>query len=123
MKNKEKKIKKKHPRIQGAAWRRLDNTAKLFAAVSGEDLSSVFRISANLKEPVDQELLHRALLLTLPEFENFRVTLRKGFFCYYFETNDRDPVIEKEQIHIVRRDFRFVSATTETASILRLSTG
>ena len=37
MKNKEKKIKKKHPRIQGAAWRRLDNTAKLFAAVSGED--------------------------------------------------------------------------------------
>ena len=27
---------KKRPRIQGAAWRRLDNTAKLFAAVSGE---------------------------------------------------------------------------------------
>ncbi len=65
--------------------------------MSGEDLSSVFRISANLKEPVDQELLHRALLLTLPEFENFRVKLRKGFFWYYFETNDRDPVIEKEQ--------------------------
>lgn len=97
MKNLSEQSTKKRRRIQGAAWRRLDNTAKLFAAVSGEDLSSVFRISANLKEAVDQELLHRALLLTLPEFENFRVKLRKGFFWYYFETNDRDPVIEKEQ--------------------------
>ena len=88
---------KKRPRIQGAAWRRLDNTAKLFAAVSGEDLSSVFRIAAVLKEPVDPELLHRALLFTLPEFENFRVKLRKGFFWYYFETNNRDPVVEEEQ--------------------------
>ena len=88
---------KKRLRIQGAAWRRLDNTAKLFAAVSGEDLSSVFRIAAVLKEPVDRELLHRALLFTLPEFENFRVKLRKGFFWYYFETNNRDPVVEEEQ--------------------------
>lgn len=88
---------KKRPRIQGAAWRRLDNTAKLFAAVSGEDLSSVFRIAVVLKEPVDPELLHRALLFTLPEFENFRVKLRKGFFWYYFETNNRDPVVEEEQ--------------------------
>nr|WP_243035691.1 hypothetical protein [Clostridium sp. AM45-5] len=97
MKNLSEQFTKKRRRIQGAAWRRLDNTAKLFAAVSGEDLSSVFRISANLKEAVDPELLHRALILTLPEFENFRVKLRKGFFWYYFETNDRDPVIEKEQ--------------------------
>ena len=47
-KKREEKPKKKRLRIQGAAWRRLDNTAKLFAAVSGEDLSSVFRISAVL---------------------------------------------------------------------------
>ena len=91
------RLMKKRPRIQGAAWRRLDNTAKLFAAVSGEDLSSVFRIAVVLKEPVDPELLHRALLFTLPEFENFRVKLRKGFFWYYFETNNRDPVVEEEQ--------------------------
>ena len=36
-KKREEKPKKKRLRIQGAAWRRLDNTAKLFAAVSGED--------------------------------------------------------------------------------------
>ena len=33
-KKREEKPKKKRLRIQGAAWRRLDNTAKLFAAVS-----------------------------------------------------------------------------------------
>ena len=96
-KKREKKPKKKRLRIQGAAWRRLDNTAKLFAAVSGEDLSSVFRISAVLKEKVDPELLQRALVRTLPEFENFRVKLRKGFFWYYFETNNRNPGVEEEQ--------------------------
>ena len=63
-KKREEKPKKKRLRIQGAAWRRLDNTAKLFAAVSGEDLSSVFRISAVLKEKVDPELLQRALVRT-----------------------------------------------------------
>ena len=96
-KKREEKPKKKRLRIQGAAWRRLDNTAKLFAAVSGEDLSSVFRISAVLKEKVDPELLQRALVRTLPEFENFRVKLRKGFFWYYFETNNRNPGVEEEQ--------------------------
>ena len=96
-KKRKEKPKKKRLRIQGAAWRRLDNTAKLFAAVSGEDLSSVFRISAVLKEKVDPELLQRALVRTLPEFENFRVKLRKGFFWYYFETNNRNPGVEEEQ--------------------------
>ncbi|MFR4781996.1 MAG: hypothetical protein ACLUAR_03300 [Pilosibacter sp.] len=43
----------------------------------------------SVEEPVEPELLHKALLLTLPEFENFRVKLRKGFFWYYFETNNR----------------------------------
>ena len=86
MKNLSEQFTKKRRRIQGAAWRRLDNTAKLFAAVSGEDLSSVFRISANLKEAVDPELLHRALLLTLPEFENFL------YFCIRrFERKNQLP--------------------------------
>lgn len=84
-------------RVQGARWRRLDNTGKLFAAVSGEDLSNVFRLTVVLKEEVQQELLNRALLLTLEEYENFRVKLRKGFFWYYFESNNRKPLAEREE--------------------------
>lgn len=87
------------PRIQGARWRKLDNTAKLFAAVAGEDLSNVFRLSVSLKNEIKPELLEQALKLTLPEFENFRVKLRKGFFWNYFETNNREPLVEKEETY------------------------
>lgn len=87
------------PRIQGARWRKLDNTAKLFAAVAGEDLSNVFRLSVSLKAEVKPHLLSQALERTLPEFENFRVKLRKGFFWNYFETNNREPLIEKEETY------------------------
>lgn len=87
------------PRVQGARWRKLDNTAKLFAAVAGEDLSNVFRLSVSLKNEIKPELLEQALKLTLPEFENFRVKLRKGFFWNYFETNNREPLVEKEETY------------------------
>ena len=82
--------------IQGERWRRLDNTGKLFAAVTGEDLSNVFRLSAVLTEEIRPDPLHRALELTLEEYENFRVRLRKGFFWDYFETNNWEPLVEEE---------------------------
>lgn len=89
--------KKKEPKIQGDKWRKLDNTGKLFAAVAGEDLSNVFRLSAVLKEEIQPEPLLRALEQTLEEYENFRVKQRKGFFWDYFETNDKDPLVELEE--------------------------
>lgn len=90
------KEEKKRHGAQGAGWRRLDNTGKLFAAVAGEDLSNVFRISVVLKREVDPELLQKALSRNLSDYENFRVKMRKGFFWYYFETNNREPVVEAE---------------------------
>lgn len=90
---------KKRPKIQGAKWRKLDNTAKLFAAVAGEDLSNVFRLSAVLREDIDPELLQEVLNAALPEFEHFRVKMRKGFFWNYFETNNREPLVEKEDTY------------------------
>ena len=86
----------KPPRVQGAGWRSLDNTGKLFAAVAGEDLSNVFRLSVVLKEEVRPELLEEALELTLQKYENFRVKLRKGMFWDYFESNQREPLVEQE---------------------------
>lgn len=86
----------KRPHIQGAKWRKLDNTAKLFAAVAGEDVSNVFRLSVMLREEIRPEILQEALTAVLPEFEHFRVKMRKGFFWSYFESNNREPLIEKE---------------------------
>ena len=65
-------------------WRRLDNTAKIFPVIANENVSQVFRISVTLKEPVDPELLSRALEEILPEIRNFRVKMRRGLFWYYF---------------------------------------
>ncbi|MFR4784481.1 MAG: hypothetical protein ACLUAR_17745 [Pilosibacter sp.] len=71
MKNLSEQFTKKRRRIQGAAWRRLDNTAKLLVAVSGEDPQCIPDLKANLKEAGGSNF-PQILLLTLPEFENFR---------------------------------------------------
>jgi NRPS condensation-like uncharacterized protein len=81
---------------QGERWRRLDNTAKIFPVIASKSLSSVFRISATLKEEIDPGTLQTALEEVLPEFEGFSVRLGRGFFWYYFEHNKRMPVIERE---------------------------
>lgn len=83
-------------------WRRLDNTAKIFPVIANENVSQVFRISATLKEPVNPELLGRALEEILPEIRNFRVKLRRGLFWYYFEENDRIPQVKRENTYPCR---------------------
>lgn len=85
---------KKSP--QGERWRRLDNTAKIFPVIANEHLSNVYRLSATLSSEVVPGTLQRALEEILPQFEGFSVRLRRGFFWYYFETNKRMPVIERE---------------------------
>lgn len=87
----------KRQHAQGARWRRLDNTGKLFAAVTDESLGNVFRLSAVLTEEVQPDCLLDALNVTLKDYENFRVRLRKGFFWDYFETNNREPFVEPEE--------------------------
>ena len=83
-------------------WRRLDNTAKIFPVIANENVSQVFRISVTLKEPVDPELLSRALEEILPEIRNFRVKMRRGLFWYYFEENDRIPQVKRENTYPCR---------------------
>lgn len=84
---------------QGQSWRRLDNTGKLFPLVSSESLSNVFRIAVTLKEEIEPSILQQALEDILPQFESFRVRLRRGLFWYYFETNHRAVFVEKEDAY------------------------
>ncbi len=77
-------------------WRRLDNTAKLFPVIANENLSNVFRVSVTLKQAVVPEILQHALEDVIPWFDGFHVRLRRGFFWYYFETNKKIPIVEKE---------------------------
>ena len=70
-------------------WERFDNTAHLFPIIATDDMSNVYRISVNLTEEVDPQLLQQALNVTLPHFPGFNMRMRKGFFWFYFEENTK----------------------------------
>ncbi len=78
-------------------WRRLDNSAKLFPISAGKKYSSVFRLSAILKENVNRKKLVQAVNKTLKKYPSFKVKMKQGFFWYYFENNGKNPVIRKEK--------------------------
>ena len=53
----------------------------------GKTPKNVFRLSVELKEDINPDLLAQALRKTLPRFPAFDVRIKKGFFWYYFEKN------------------------------------
>ena len=83
------KKKKTKPVQKDIRWERLDNTAHLFPAIAGENMSNVYRICVTLSELIDPELLQQALGLVLPKFDGFNLRMRKGVFWYYFEENGK----------------------------------
>ena len=78
-------------------WRRLDNSAKIFPMSTGEKYSTVFRISAVLKNDIQQEILQRAVVETLEKYDAFKVRMRAGLFWYYLEENNKQPIVEEEK--------------------------
>ncbi len=68
-------------------WEKIDNTALLFPVIAGEQMTSTYRLSVVLAEPVQRDLLQQALDIVLPKFDGFNVRLRTGFFWMYFEEN------------------------------------
>lgn len=78
-------------------WRKLDNSAKIFPISTGKKYSTVFRLSAVLKEKVDPKILEEAVKQTLEKYPFFKVKMKPGFFWYYLEDNTKFPKIEEEQ--------------------------
>jgi len=78
-------------------WRRLDNSAKIFPMSTGKKYSTVFRISALLKDVVKPEILQKALIETLEKYYSFKVKMKAGLFWYYLEQNTKEPIIEEEK--------------------------
>lgn len=77
-------------------WFRLDNAAKIYPAAKTANWNAVFRMSAVMKEEVDPKRLQQALEDVIDRFPAFKITLRKGFFWYYFQSLEKKPVAEKE---------------------------
>ena len=75
-------------------WRRLDNSAKIFPIASSKKYSSVFRLSAVLKEKIEPKILKEAVNRVLKNLNSFKVKLKKGVFWYYFEENNKEIIIK-----------------------------
>lgn len=78
-------------------WSRLDNASKIFLAARSSRDSKVFRLSCELREDVQAELLQQALDETLRDFPLFRSCLRRGIFWYYLEDCSDRPLVQEEK--------------------------
>ncbi len=78
------------------SWYRIDNTGKIFHAVSNTDNSYVFRVSMIMKEKVDPGVLQEALDVIAPRFPTLTVRVRKGLFWDYMEKNEELLFVQKE---------------------------
>jgi NRPS condensation-like uncharacterized protein len=78
-------------------WLKLDNAAKLFPAIMSDNLTSVFRITACLNEPVKYSAIKEAVAITAKRFPYFSVSLGSGLFWHFLEFNNQLPRIQPEE--------------------------
>ena len=77
-------------------WRKLDNSAKIFPLSVGKKYNAIFRISCVMKENIEEQKLQKAVEKALEKYKFFRVKMKKGFFWYYLEYNNKTIKVEKE---------------------------
>lgn len=77
-------------------WRSLDNAAKIFPPSSNKRDTKVFRLSCELFDDVDRDILQRALDFAVEDFPMFKANIKKGMFWYYLETCSIKPTAVKE---------------------------
>lgn len=94
----------KHKTIKGTQfWLPLDNAAKIFPATITNEVTTVFRLSVVLKNPVKIQALMKSLSLADKRFPYYKVRLTKGFFWYYLEHIDRQLPVEVDNKEPCRR--------------------
>lgn len=79
-------------------WYRLDLSAIVYPTLQRQDFSSIYRLSALMKEKVDPEKLQQAVDRTLPRFPSYKVSIRTGVFWRYLEYNQRPGPFVQEDI-------------------------
>ncbi|MBO7179400.1 MAG: alcohol acetyltransferase, partial [Clostridia bacterium] len=82
----------------GKDFLKLDNAAKVFPAQNTKTWSNVIRYSINLTVEINPVILEKALKDILPRFPSMRVKIKRGVFWYYFEYNDKLPVIVEDDL-------------------------
>ena len=95
-------------------WVRLDNASNIFLAAMSSVDSKVFRLSAEMAEEVDPELLQQALDRVFDQYVLYHSVLRRGIFWYYLEESDLRPRVVPDRrplcdhlYHFDRRELLF----------------
>ena len=83
---------------QNYKWYKLDNAATIVPATARGSDTRTFRVTCELTDEVDGEVLQDALDETLQEFPHFNVVLRKGMFWYYLDDTRIRPVVCEEDL-------------------------
>lgn len=79
-------------------WYRLDNAARIFAALASRRTTTVFRVAATLTDRIDDGVLQDALDTVMPRFPCYRVRLRAGLFWHYLEEVSGRPLVQEERL-------------------------
>lgn len=69
-------------------WLRLDNAAKIYPAIRNRELTSVIRISVELKERIKAGPFSEVIRAIEDRFPYYKVKLKRGFFWYFLEHED-----------------------------------
>lgn len=72
-------------------WYHLDNAATLFPGVASARITTLFRIGATLRRPVNASILQTALANIMPRFPYYLVHLKAGVFWYYLMRKEGTP--------------------------------
>jgi len=78
---------------------RFDNAAHIYPAIKNRKQPGVFRVSATLSEPVDPQILQKALNATMKRIPGFSVKLRKGLFWNYFVHSEDELPIQPDVLN------------------------
>jgi hypothetical protein len=86
---------------------KLDTAALIFPSIARKTWQNTFRVSAAVSEPVDPEILQRAVNDMETHFPTFFVVLKRGFFWYYLEESGSHVIVRPEhaqQLTLMSRD-------------------
>ncbi len=82
---------------------KLDNAAKIYPAAKRRSWSNVFRLSAELTEDVDRDILQTALDSVVKRFPSVAVRIRRGLFWYYLEELKEAPKVMDDKSYPLSR--------------------
>ena len=77
-------------------WFRIDNAGKVYPAAKYKNWHSFFRVSANLIDDVDVDILQDSLCATVKRFPSMAVKLKRGLFWYYLEELQDAPKVQED---------------------------